>query len=551
MSRKLTFKSTRICEECGKEFTPRSGTQRYCAGPHVTYCKECGKLIEYKCSPREKPQYCSKTCRELGKKKSNLLKYGVENVSQLAAVKQKISETNSSEKIRAKRESTCLMRYGTTNVAQNEKIRKKMSEVMSSEEYLKNRERTCVERYGFRSPSMNPEVKSKRLQTNLSRYGCYGRKYSASDYASIMIDGSKVDEYLSFKENPEDYILTNYDDKPTVTQLEFDLGVTNTPIYEILVQHDCRELVHHTKSSMEDQLCSFLSSLDSNMIIIENDRTQIKPYELDIYLPEYRIAFECNPASTHNSSKAWLGDDVKSPSYHKMKTDMCEDRGIFLFHIFGYEWNLKNHIIKSMIRNMLGKNSIKIGARSTYIDGDVPYDECKNFLSQNHRQGNTSASIRLGVRRKSDDELVSVMTFGKIRGTMGTSKSLIGSNFELSRFCNLCDTSVIGGASKLFKFFVENHNFDSIISFSDRSHTRGQMYHKLGFIQDSIVPPGYFWTDIYDTKYINRVSSQKCNLFKLLQDDNIDLSRTEKEIMEDHNYVRTFDSGLIKWVYRR
>lgn len=61
-------------------------------------------------------------------------------------------------------------------------------------------------------------------------------------------------------------------------------------------------------------------------------------------------------------------------------------------------------------------------------------------------------------------------------------------------------------------------------------------------------PPGYFWTDIYDTKYINRVLSQKSNLFKLLQDDNIDLSRTEKEIMKDHNYVRTFDSGLIKWV---
>lgn len=549
MSRKLTFKSTRICKECGKEFVPRSGTQLYCPGPHFTYCKECGKIIEYTCSPKEKPKYCSKDCRELGRKKSNLSKYGVENVSQIDEVRKKISEANSSEEVRAKRESTCLRRYGTKNVAQNEDVKKKMSEVMSSEEYLKNRERTCVQRYGFRSPSMNPNVQEKRIQTNMSRYGCYGRKYTASDYASIMVDGSKVNEYLAFKEDPKNYILTNYDSKPTVTQLEQDLGVTNTPIYEILVQHDCRELVNHNKSSMESQLISFLNSLDSNMLIIENDRTQIKPYELDIYLPQYKIAFECNPASTHNSSKAWLGDEVKSPSYHKMKTDMCEKQGIFLFHIFGYEWNLKNNIIKSMIRNLLGKNKIKIGARSTYIDTDVQYEDCKQFLNENHRQGNTAASIRLGLRRKSDDKLVAVMTFGKIRGTMGTSKCLIGSNFELSRFCNLCNTSVIGGASKLFKFFVENYSFDSIVSFSDRSHTRGEMYHKLGFIQDSVVAPGYFWTDVYDTKHINRVLSQKSNLSKLLHDNNLDLSKTEREIMEDHNYVRTFDSGLIKWVY--
>lgn len=549
MTRNLNFKSNRRCQECGKEFTPKSGTQRYCSGPHYTECIICGKRIEYSCSPKEKPKYCSKDCRELGRKKSNLSKYGVENVSQLDEVRKKISEANSSEEVRAKRESTCLRRYGTKNVAQNEDVKKKMSEVMSSEEYLKNRERTCVERYGFRSPSMNTDVQSKRIQTNMRRYGCYGRKYTASDYASIMVDGSKVNEYLAFKEDPKNYILKNYDSKPTVTQLEQDLGVTNTPIYEILVQHDCRELINHNKSSMEAQLISFLNSLDSNMLIIENDRTQIKPYELDIYLPQYKIAFECNPASTHNSSKAWLGDEVKSPSYHKMKTDMCEKQGIFLFHIFGYEWNLKNSIIKSMIRNLLGKNKLKIGARSTYIDKNVQYEDCKQFLNENHRQGNTAASIRLGLRRKSDDKLVSVMTFGKIRGTMGTSKCLIGSNFELSRFCNLCDTSVIGGASKLFKFFVENYSFDSIISFSDRSHTRGEIYHKLGFIQDSVVAPGYFWTDIYDTKFINRVSSQKSNLSKLLHDYNIDLSKTESEIMEDHNYVRTFDSGLIKWVY--
>ena len=45
------------------------------------------------------------------------------------------------------------------------------------------------------------------------------------------------------------------------------------------------------------------------------------------------------------------------------------------------------------------------------------------------------------------------------------------------------------------------------------------------------------------------MSCQKRYLKNLLKDDSIDLSLTEREIMESHGYVRTYDSGLIKWIY--
>lgn len=82
----------KACKECGKMFTPRCGTQVYCSGPHITYCETCGKSIEYTCSPKEKPRYCSTTCRTEGVKKHNLEKYGVENVSQLDTVRDRISK---------------------------------------------------------------------------------------------------------------------------------------------------------------------------------------------------------------------------------------------------------------------------------------------------------------------------------------------------------------------------------------------------------------------------------------------------------------------------
>lgn len=549
MSRKLTFKNTRICKECGKEFYPRSGTQVYCSGPHITHCEECGEGIEYTCSPKEKPRFCSTQCRELHKKKSNLMKYGVENVSQLDSVKQKISEKNRSQDVRTKREQTCLERWGTKNPAQNEGIRKKMSDIMKSEEYLLNREQTCLQRYGYSTPMLNPEVQEKRRQTNLKKYGCYGRSYKSSDYAAIMVDGSKSDEYMLFKSNPANYIRTHYDSKPTVRQLENDLGVTDTPIYDILIENNCRDSVEHSASQIEVEVLKFLKSLDLNTQIIKNDRTQIKPYELDFYIPEYRFAIECNPASTHNSSTAWFGDK-KPYSYHKMKTDLCLDKGIFLFHIFGYEWTLKQDIIKSMIRNILHSNFNTLGARQTYVDDNVSFDECKKFLNENHRQGNTSSSVRIGLRLKSDDSLVSIMTFGRLRNTMGRTKDS-NNNYELSRFCNKLNTSVSGGASKLFKYFIDNYSFNAIVSFSDRSHTKGSIYEILGFNKSGTVNPGYFWTDIYDTKHINRVSCQKRYLKNLLKDDSIDLSLTERELMESYGYVRTYDSGLIKWVYHK
>lgn len=81
----------KICEECGKEFQPRTGTQRYCIGPHHTICVICGKDIEYTCSPKEKPKTCSIECQTVLRKQTCRNKYGVENVAQVAEFAKKIS----------------------------------------------------------------------------------------------------------------------------------------------------------------------------------------------------------------------------------------------------------------------------------------------------------------------------------------------------------------------------------------------------------------------------------------------------------------------------
>ena len=129
----------------------------------------------------------------------------------------------------------------------------------------------------------------------------------------------------------------------------------------------------------------------------------------------------------------------------------AEDAGIRLVHIFEDEWYFKQEIVKSMISNILGKTKRKIYARKCKIK-EVGRFEKKLFLDKNHIQGDVVTNINIGLYY--EGELVSLMCFGKRRVNLGKKTTNEG-EYELLRFCNLLNTSVIGGASKLFKYFID------------------------------------------------------------------------------------------------
>lgn len=537
------------CAECGKIFTPKCGTQRYCVGPHVTKCAVCGKEFTYTVRPTEKPQTCGVVCREKLKVIHLQEQYGVTNVSQLQYVRDKISESNSSPEVQHRRACTSLQNWGVDNPAKHPDIRAKMSAKMKTAEYLEGRKQTCLRLYDAESPMQNEEVKRKQRATNRRNHNMDGHPHTREDFMKMMTDPSKVDAYLAFRADPALFIKSNYTQAPIITQLERDLGVTNTPIYNILIAHDCRELLATTYSTMEDDIVNYLLSICPTLIIERNNRSIISPQEIDIYLPEYKLGIECNPVATHNSSfvDPW-GSRPKHYKYHQNKSNAASDAGVFLFHVFGYEWNNKQDIIKSMLRNLLHQSSESIGARSCYV-AEIDHNTCCKFLMDNHRQGATTALIRLGLYRKDTDELISVMTFSKPRHTMG--KSADACEYELTRFCSKLNTNVIGGASKLFKYFIQTYHPESISSFSDIAHTSGHLYETLGFSYASCTGPSYVWVDLYDNIYYHRVVCQKHNLRKLFKDETIDIDNcSERQIMESHKFARVYDCGVVKWIWR-
>ena len=67
--------------------------------------------------------------------------------------------------------------------------------------------------------------------------------------------------------------------------------------------------------------------------------------------------------------------------------------------------------------------------------------------------------MRLGLYF--NDELLSLMTFGKSRFSKNTE-------WELLRFCNKLGYHIPGAAGKLLKYFEKNWHPMSLISYADR-----------------------------------------------------------------------------------
>jgi hypothetical protein len=125
------------------------------------------------------------------------------------------------------------------------------------------------------------------------------------------------------------------------------------------------------------------------------------------------------------------------------------------------------------------------------------------------------------------------MCFGKRKLTRGKCE------YELIRFCNKLNTSVIGGASKILK----NSNVDNFISYCDLRYSNGNLYKSLGMDLLRTTTPNYYYVK-HLTLY-HRMNFQK---HKISFDSD---TRTEREIMYSNGYRRIYDCGNLVFSYRK
>jgi hypothetical protein len=160
-----------------------------------------------------------------------------------------------------------------------------------------------------------------------------------------------------------------------------------------------------------------------------------------------------------------------------------------------------------------------------------------DFLNINHLQGMNNSKIKLGLKFKG--KLVSIMTFSKPRFNKNYE-------WELVRFCNLLNHSVVGGATKLLNYFIKNYNPKNLISYANLRYSNGNLYKKMGFVFKSYTPPSYVY--IKNDKIVSRFTCQKKRLSKMLE--HFDENKTETKNMADNGYRKMWDCGTMLFVYK-
>lgn len=255
-----------------------------------------------------------------------------------------------------------------------------------------------------------------------------------------------------------------------------------------------------------------------------SDRNLIKPLELDIVIPELKIAIEYNGLLWHSELYG------RDKWYHHDKTKMCNEKGYRLIHIWEDEWKTNNDLQIRFLKHQLGVSDVNrlFARRCNFTSHDKK--TIKEFLNKNHIQGSTHFSESVCLEH--EGELVSVTCFTRR-----------GAGFEVVRHCN--SKPVIGSLGKSVKHFVKQRNCQ-VYTFLDKSRFAGESYEKAGFKLESEIPPDYSYM-------LNNVRFHKFNYrrdqIRKKHPDVYSEDLTEREMMLKAGYTRIWDCGKKKYVY--
>lgn len=216
------------------------------------------------------------------RKKTNLEKYGVNNISQLENVKEKKKNSSilkyntecvfQAEDVKLKSKQTCLEKYGVEYSLQAEDVKEKGI-------------KTCLEKYGVKHASQATEVKEKTKQTNLIKYGV------ESVFASEEIK-NKIKQTCNEKYGVD--IITQ--------SAQFKEKTKQTTLEKYGVEYYAQSLYFHKQAKKQYQynnehfdsfpeLCIYIYSIKNNLSI---SRTPIQLYytyreKEHTYIPDFKI----------------------------------------------------------------------------------------------------------------------------------------------------------------------------------------------------------------------------------------------------------------------
>lgn len=372
--------------------------------------------------------------------------------------------------------------------------------------------------------------------------GCGEKKHKNSMFARRLTTEEWIDRAREKHGNRYCYdesVYISESEKVTVRCKIHGLFKTgNDHIYQSTNCPACS--LHESKG--ERAVASFLSIFTP---VITRDRTIIKPKELDIYLPEHKIAVEYCGEYWHSLKS---DEQVREGRFKHYKKYMdCKEKGIRLITIYESEWINRGYQIRRLLRNAIGKSRGRLMARKCELK-KVDSKDASEFYDRYHPQGGSGNGLHYGLFWKG--KLVACMRFALGANDRGNAKERV---WTLARYATR--VTVSGAASRLFKAFLKDVQPPVVKSFSDNRYFEGAMYESLGFVLEGHVEADYVvWSPKIGLK--PKPHYQRRALQKRLEDHGISETynhetdlRTEAEMTFLMGAGRLYDCGKKRWIF--
>lgn len=462
---------------------------------NIPVCPVCGNPVKFYGPKYGFAKFCCPKCAQLDKETRQ---------KQVDTLKQRYGK-NYKESIIQKSKKTLLDRYGVDNPAKDPNL------IIKSQ-------KTCLDRYGVDNPMKFKKFQEKSKKTCLKKYGAeywfLSDKYSMQ--RSEALEKTK-------KTNLQKYGV------PSATQNEdVKLKISQTVANKYGVSWSCmREEAHNSRNSKSKPNLMFESRLKG----ISQYKKEF-PVENLIY--DFKVGnnlIEINPTATHNINWSPFGKE-KDKNYHLRKTNVAKNNGYKCIHV--WDWDDMDKII-----NLL-KPKQTIYARQCSIK-NIKYKTAKKFLEENHLQGNCRGQKAiLGLYYK--NSLVELMSFGKSRYDKNVE-------WELLRLCTNAGYIVVGGASKLFNYFINTFQPNTIVSYCDNSKFTGAVYNQLGFDLINITQPGIHWYNPKTKDHVLNSMLLSLGADRILH-TNYGKGSSNEQIMFNNGFVQVCDCGQMKFIWK-
>lgn len=399
----------------------------------------------------------------------------------------------------------------------------------SDPDKIKLQQETTFKHYGVLNPSQNKELQNQKKITCEKHYeGGYKSKVILDKLRKTKLERYGDPKYT----NPE---------KRKKTFLEH-YGVDHPSKSKEIMEKKRQTNLKHFGKEWSCQLVSARNYTNNSspnrkfeQLLKDNDISYEREFTIDHYSYDFKVGdilIEIDPIGTHNGDFGIFGSQPRPKNYHIDKTKKAVNNNFRCIHVWDWD-NIDKiiNILKSKKRLYARNCNIKLIGDRTVIN---------TFLDKYHLQGSCRSQIVcLGLY--DGNNLVEVMTFGKPRYNKRVE-------YELLRLCTNTDYIVVGGAEKLFKYFVTNFSPKNIVSYCDMSKFTGKIYTDLGFDVYRLATPSKHWykDPIHVTDNLLRQRG-----FDQLFKTNYGKGISNEQLMYDHKFLTLWDCGQNTYIWTK